>query len=223
MLCYHMLSKFWHQNWFFKIGQQIVIKREVRICRGFFFSTVCSKTFHCYQLKKGFLSGLAGTNVQIPSGFPSLLTSFSDVITGCVCPRARPTLASAAKATRASTVTDGRSHLPAGGSAADTGSVACQRAASPCVTVSQGTPDPPVTKVSLDAVTVCQTSTILRPCLTVFFKLYFLFLLRVSSITIGNRRKKMLMHLGFFRFIIQLPAIIKTSQCTSMQILWKPA
>lgn len=140
---------------------------------GFFFSTVCPKTFHCYQPKKGLLSRLAGTNVPIPSGFPSLLTSFSDVIMGCVCPRARPTLASAAKATRASTVTDGRSRLPAGGSAADTGSVACQRVASPCVTVSQGTPDPPVTKVSLDAVTVCQTSTILRPCLAVFFKAFF--------------------------------------------------
>lgn len=165
-----MLSKFWHQ----KRGKWGYV--------GFFQVQFCLETFHCYQLKKGFLSRQLSqwvavnhksnanscTNVPIASGFPSLLTSFSDVIMGCVCPRARPTLASAAKATRASTVTDGRSRLPAGGSAADTGSVACQRAASPCVTVSQGTPDPPVTKVSLDAVTVCETSTILRPCLTVF-------------------------------------------------------
>lgn len=65
----------------------------------------------------------------------------------CVCQRVSPTAASAAKATRVSTVIDGRSLWPAGGSAVDMGSVECQRVASPSATVSQGTPDLPVTQV----------------------------------------------------------------------------
>lgn len=65
----------------------------------------------------------------------------------CVCRRVSPTVASAAMATRVSTAIDGRSLWPVGGSAADTGSVACQRQESPSATVSQGTPDLPVTQV----------------------------------------------------------------------------
>lgn len=59
MLRYHMLS------FDIKIDSSKLVSklREVRICR-FFFSTVCPKTFHCYQLKKGFLSRLAGTNTN---------------------------------------------------------------------------------------------------------------------------------------------------------------
>lgn len=65
----------------------------------------------------------------------------------CACRRVRPTAAGAVKATRVSTAIDGRSLRPAGGSAADTGSVACQRQESPSATVSHGTPDLPVTQV----------------------------------------------------------------------------
>lgn len=44
---------------------------------------------------------------------------------------------------------DGRSLQPAGGSAVDTESVGCQSQESPSASVSQGTPDPPVTQVTL--------------------------------------------------------------------------
>lgn len=65
----------------------------------------------------------------------------------CACERVSRTAASAATATTVSTVIDGRSLRPAGGSAADVGSVACQRPVSPSATVSQGTPDLPATQV----------------------------------------------------------------------------
>lgn len=65
-----------------------------------------------------------------------------------MCQRETPTVASAAKATRVSTVIGGWSLRPAGGSTAGTGSVASRRAGRPSVTVSQDTPGPPVTQVN---------------------------------------------------------------------------
>lgn len=66
----------------------------------------------------------------------------------CAWPLASPTPVSAAKASRASSAIGGRSHWPAGGSAADMASVACQRAANLSATASQAFLDPPVRKVS---------------------------------------------------------------------------
>lgn len=64
-----------------------------------------------------------------------------------MCRRESPTVASATKATRVSTAIDGRGLWPAGGSAADMGSVAFLRVVSPSATVSQATPDRPATQV----------------------------------------------------------------------------
>ena len=70
------------------------------------------------------------------------------MLTACVCRRVSPTAASAAKVTRVSSVIDGRSLQPAGGSAVGTESVACQSQESPSASVSQGTPDLPATPVT---------------------------------------------------------------------------
>jgi len=78
---------------------------------------------------------------------PSFLPLTPGVFTACVCPRVRPTVASAATATRVSTAIGGRSLPRAGGSAAATGSAARQREESPSATVSRGTPALPVTQV----------------------------------------------------------------------------
>lgn len=64
-----------------------------------------------------------------------------------MCQRVSPTAASAVKATRVSTVIDGRSLQPAEGSAADTGSVTCPKEDNPSATVSRGTPGQAVTQV----------------------------------------------------------------------------
>lgn len=92
-------------------------------------------------------------NAQIKHTSPQVLDcpnflSFlaPDVPTVSVSQTETPTAASAAKATRVSTVSDSRSLRPAGG-AAGMESVAFQRAGRPSVTVSQDTLGPPVTQV----------------------------------------------------------------------------
>jgi len=81
--------------------------------------------------------------------FLSTLPVPPGVFTAYVCQRVNLTVVSVMTATRVSTVTDGRSLQPAGGSAVDEGSVTCQREASQSAIVSQATPDQPVTQVKL--------------------------------------------------------------------------
>lgn len=47
---------------------------------------------------------------------------------------------------------------------------------------------------------------------------FVLFLIWGIILNIGEHKEKMLTHLGFFRFIIQLSAVIKTSQSTDIQL-----